>query len=226
VVHDAALQVAPSLVKAIADSVRFAVDTTDLQDRLRASGADASALPRGEVTFLFGDLEGSTEMLVALGDGYGPLLTDVRRNFREAANRFGGVVVDARADECFLAFSVPAAAVEAAVDIQRRLREGTWPTGMMPRLRVGLHLGTPELTADGYVGLDVHRAARVMSAASGEQIMTSASVATAVEGQLPEGLAMLSLGWFRLKGIPEPEFLYRITGPGLTSAVPPRATAA
>ena len=226
VVHDAALQVAPSLVKAIADSVRFAVDTTDLQDRLRASGADASALPGGEVTFLFGDLEGSTEMLVALGDGYGPLLAEVRRNIREAADQSGGVVVDARADECFLAFSVASAAVETAIDIQRRLREGTWPSEMTPRLRVGLHLGTPELTADGYVGLDVHRAARVMSAANGEQILTSGSLANAVKGQLPEGVALLALGWFSLKGIPEPEFLYRVTGPGLASTVPPRATAA
>ncbi len=226
VVHDAALQVAPSLVQTIADSVRFAVDTTDLQDRLRASGADAAALPRGEVTFLFGDLEGSTEMLVALGDGYGPLLGAVRRNVRESADQFGGVVVDARADECFLAFPVPSAAVEAAVDIQRRLRDGTWPIGMMPRLRVGLHLGTPELTADGYVGLDVHRAARVMSAAHGEQILTSGSLATAVKSRLPDGVGLLALGWFSLKGIPEPEFLYRVTGPGLTSQAAPRATAA
>jgi len=225
-VHDAALQVAPSLVQTIADSVRFAVDTTDLQDRLRASGADVTALPRGEVTFLFGDLEGSTEMLVALGDGYGALLTEVRRNFREAADHFGGVVVDARADECFLAFPLPSEAVEAAVDIQRRLRDGTWPTGMTPRLRVGLHLGTPELTADGYVGLDVHRAARVMSAANGEQILTSGSLANAVKSKLPNGVGLLALGWFSLKGIPEPEFLYRVTGPGLTSQAAPRAQGA
>jgi class 3 adenylate cyclase len=226
VVHDATLDVDPALVRAIADSVRFAVDTTDLRDRLRASGGDASALPRGEVTFLFGDLEGSTEMLVALGDAYGRVVNEMRRIVREAADRFGGQVVDARADECFLVFPRAAAAVEAAVDIQRRLRDATWPEGGIPRLRVGLHLGTPELTADGYVGLDVHRAARVMAAANGKQVMTSASVATAVKGRLPEGLSLLELGWFSLKGIPEPEFLYRVVGPGLTSGAPPRATAA
>ena len=65
-----------------------------------------------------------------------------------------------------------------------------------------------------------------MSAASGDQVMTSASVATAVKGRLPEGLSLLELGWFSLKGIPEPEFLYRVIGPGLTSGAPPRATAA
>ena len=226
VIHDATLDVDPALVRAIVDSVRFAVDTTDLRDRLRATGGDASALPRGEVTFLFGDLEGSTNMLVALGDGYGQILNEMRRIIRESADRFGGTVVDARADECFLAFPRAAAAVEAAVDIQRRLREATWPEGGIPRLRVGLHLGTPQLTPDGYVGLDVHHAARVMSAANGEQVMTSAAVAMAVKGQLPESLGLLELGWFTLKGIPEPEFLYRVTGPGLPSGAPPRATAA
>jgi class 3 adenylate cyclase len=226
VVHDATLDVDPALVRPIADSVRFAVDTTDLHDRLRATGGDASTLPRGEVTFLFGDLEGSTEMLVALGDAYGQILNEMRRIVREAADRFGGQVVDARADECFLAFPDASAAVQAAVDIQRRLREATWPAEGTPRLRVGLHLGTPELSADGYVGLDVHRAARVMAAANGDQVMASAAVATAVKGQLPEGLALLALGWFSLKGIPEPEFLYRVTGRGLTSATPPRATGA
>jgi class 3 adenylate cyclase len=226
VVHDATLEVDPALVRTIADSVRFAVDTTDLRDRLRATGGDASALPRGEVTFLFGDLEGSTEMLVALGDAYSQVLSEVRRLIRESADRFEGTVVDARADECFLAFPAASGAVEAAVDILRRLREATWPPGGTPRLRVGLHLGTPELTADGYVGLDVHRAARVMSAANGDQVMTSASVATAVKGRLPEGLSLLELGWFSLKGIPEPEFLYQVIGPGLSSGAPPRATAA
>jgi class 3 adenylate cyclase len=223
VIHDATLEVDPTLLRTLADSVRFAVDTTDLRDRLRATGGDASALPRGEVTFLFGDLEGSTDMLVALGDAYGQLLGEVRRNIREAADRFGGVVVDARADECFLAFPVALGAVEAAVDIQRRLREAAWPPGVTPRLRIGLHLGRPELTADGYVGLDVHRAARVMSAANGDQVFTSGAMGSAVQGKLPEGLALVALGWFSLKGIPEPEFLYRVTGPGLTSQAAPRA---
>ena len=226
VVHDATLNVDPALVRTIADSVRFAVDTTDLRDRLRATGGDASALPRGEVTFLFGDLEGSTDMLVALGDGYGQVLNEMRRIVRESADRYGGTVVDARADECFLVFPGAAAAVEAAVDIQHRLREATWPAGGIPRLRVGLHLGTPQLTPDGYVGLDVHHAARIMAAANGEQVMTSAAVAMSAKGQLPEGVGLRELGWFTLKGIPAPEFLYQVTGPGLASGAPPRATAA
>ena len=167
VVHDAALQVDPALVKTLADSVRFAFDATDLRDRLRASGGDASALPRGEVAFLFGDLEGSTEMLVALGDAYGDVLTQVRRIVRDAADRSGGHVVDVRADECFLAFSQGSDAVEGAIRIQRELLEASWPDGGTPRMRIGLHLGTPELTGDGYVGIDVHRAARVMAAANG-----------------------------------------------------------
>src|SRR4051794_23111242 len=127
VVHDAALEVDPGLVRTVAEAVRFAFDTTDLRDRLRASGGDVGDLPLGEVAFLFGDLEGSTELLSRLGGTYAEVLAELRRTVREAADHHSGRVVDARADECFLAFADPAAAVAAAVEIQRRVRESTWP---------------------------------------------------------------------------------------------------
>ena len=214
VVHDAALEVDPAIVRSLADAVRFAFDTTELRDRLRASGGDVDGLPRGEVTFLFGDLEGSTELLSAIGGAYTEVLAELRRTVRETADAHGGRVVDARADECFLAFTDPVDAVAAAVEIQRRMREGGWPAGATPRLRIGLHLGSPELTRDGYVGIDVHVAARVMSAANGGQIFGSAALATAVVDRLPDGLAVQELGSFVLKGIAGPESLYRIDAPG------------
>lgn len=119
-------------------------------------------------------------------------------------------MVDMRADECFVAFPASAAAVDAAAGIQRRLNDATWPAGMAPRMRIGLHYGTPELTADGYVGLDVHLAARVMVTADGGQIVASAPVMTAVGSDLHDGLTAVPLGYVNLKGIAEPEFLYRI----------------
>lgn len=215
ILHDSALEVDPGLVGTVVDAVRFSVEATDLRDDLRARGGDVAGLPRGEVTFLFGDLEGSTELLTRLGDAYVDVLVELRRIVREVAEANHGRVVDARADECFLVFAKPLNALEAAVDLQRRLNAATWPNGVEPRMRIGLHLGTPELTTDGYVGLDVHRAARVMSTAHGGQVVASAPLALALTGHLPEGLTLSPLGYQTLKGIPEPEFLYRVATSGL-----------
>ena len=214
VVHDATLNVDAELVATVAEAVRFSVESTELRDQLRARGGDVADLPRGEVTFLFGDLEGSTEILSTLGDAYIDVLAELRRIVREVTDRFAGRVVDARADECFLAFAAPRHALDAAIEIQRRLGLASWPSGAEPRMRIGLHLGTPELTSDGYVGLDVHRAARVMATGQGGQIVASAAVATAIADQLPPGVTLLPLGYVSLKGIAEPEFLYRVAGGG------------
>jgi len=214
VVHDATLNVDAELVARVADAVRFSVESTELRDQLRARGGDVANLPRGEVTFLFGDLEGSTEMLSALGDAYIDVLAELRRIVREVTDRYQGRVVDARADECFLVFTDPGQAVVAAVELQHRLGNAAWPVGVTPLMRIGLHRGTPELTTDGYVGLDVHRAARVMAAAQGGQIVASATVATAVSERVPQGVTLLPLGYVSLKGIAEPEFLYRVAGGG------------
>jgi class 3 adenylate cyclase len=216
VIHDGTLAVEPALVASVADAVRFAVDTADLRDQLHARGGDVANLPRGEVTFLFGDLEGSTALLSRLGDAYVDLLAELRRIVRDVADRHRGRVVDARADECFLAFADPLDALTGAAELQRRLFRATWPNGARPRMRMGLHLGTPELTADGYVGIDVHRAARIMGAAHGGQIMASAPLAVAAGDHLPEGLSLTPIGYQSLKGIPEPEFLYRVAGAGLS----------
>jgi class 3 adenylate cyclase len=212
VIHDAALEVDPTLVETVADAVRFSVEAADIRNELHARGGDVAGLPRGEVAFLFGDLEGSTELLAGLGDAYIDVLAEVRRVVRDAADHHGGRVVDARADECFLAFADPAAAVKAALEIQHRLGEASWPSGASPRMRIGLHLGRPELTSDGYVGLDVHLAARVMATGKGGQVVASSLVATTVGPQTTGRVTFLPLGYASLKGIPEPEFLYRVIG--------------
>ena len=157
---------------------------------------------------------------------YAELLAELRAIVRASAERHAGRVVDARADECFLVFADAADAVAAAQDIQRRMRDAVWPDGVAPQLRIGLHTGTPDLTPDGYVGIDVHRAARVMSAAHGGQILASGVTETAVTGRLPHGVAMSPLGSFSLKGIAEPEQLCQVVGPGPRIELPPRVPAA
>jgi class 3 adenylate cyclase/ActR/RegA family two-component response regulator len=215
VVHDASLAADPALVASVADAVRFAVDTTEMRDQLHARGGDVAGLPRGEVAFLFGDLEGSTELLARLGDVYIDVLAELRRLVRDVIDRHAGRVVDLRADECFLAFANPADALAAAVELQARLTSADWPGGEGPKMRIGLHLGQPELTADGYVGLDVHRAARVSSAGHGGQVLLTPETARLVDVPVED------LGRYELAGLPEPEHVYQLAADGLPRDFPP-----
>jgi class 3 adenylate cyclase len=209
----------PGLSATIAGLVGLTVDATDLRDELRARGGDTVDLPDGVVTFLFGDVEGSTGLLNALGTRYADVLIELRRMATEAAERLGGRLVDAHGDEIFLVFTSPDAAVAAAMDIQDRLARADWPEGMRPRLRIGLHTGRPERSASGYVGLDVHRAARVMSAAHGGQIVASAAVMDAA-GTLPDA-SVRPLGRFALPGLPEPLALVQIEATDASTTFPP-----
>ena len=138
-------------------------------------------LPKGQVTFLLTDIEGSTELLGRLDDRYAPLLADVRRLMRAAVRHAGGREVDARADELFAVFEQAPAALDAAVAIQRAMQASTWPDGVDVRVRIGVHRGRPTLTDTGYVGLSVHAAARICFAAHGGQIVVSSSVRSAVQ---------------------------------------------
>ena len=119
------------------------------------------------MTFLLTDIQDSTGLVQRLGDGYASLLADTRRLIRSAVRRAGGHEVDARADEFFAVFKHPPAAVEAAVAIQRAVRDHDWPVGGAVRLRAGVHSGRPTQTEGGYVGLAVHTTARVSAAAHG-----------------------------------------------------------
>ncbi len=178
-------------------------------------------LPRGHVTFLLTDIEGSTELLGRLDDRYAPLLADVRRLLRAAVRAAGGREVDARADELFAVFESAPSALEAAVAIQRAMQANAWPEGMDVRLRIGLHRGRPTLTENGYVGLAVHTAARICSAAHGGQIVLSSAVQAAVLESLAEGISLRSLGAWRFQGLREPEDLFQVDAPDLLVDFPP-----
>ena len=182
-------------------------------------------LPQGEVTFLLTDIEGSTELLSRLSDRYGPLLADVRRRVRAAVRDAGGHEVDARGDDQFAVFEQPAGALEAALAIQRAMRDGAQSGGVEVRIRIGLHRGRPALTDTGYVGLSVHAAARICFAAHGGQIVASSAVGRAVDGSLPEGVSLRSLGAWRFRGLPEPISLFQVDAPGLPAEFPPLRSA-
>jgi class 3 adenylate cyclase len=129
-------------------------------------------LPAGRVTFLFTDIEGSTRLLHALGDRYAEVLADQGRLLRDSFGRHGGVEVDTQGDSFFVAFPDPADALAAAEEAQRALAAHSWPDGEL-RVRMGLHTGDPLVAADHYVGIDVHRGARIAAAAHGGQVVVS-----------------------------------------------------
>jgi class 3 adenylate cyclase len=183
-------------------------------------------LPKGQVTFLLTDVEGSTELLGRLDDGYAPLLADVRRLVRAAVQHAGGREVDARADEFLAVFERAPAALEAALAIQRAMHAGAWPGGIDVRLRIGLHRGRPALTDTGYVGLAVHAAARICFAAHGGQIVVSSAVHAGVIDSLAEGVSLRSLGAWRFQGLPEPVPLFQVDAADLPADFPPPRSAA
>jgi class 3 adenylate cyclase len=220
-VHDPAVLDDPDLVKTVLDAVRFVIESERLQGEVEARATDAATLPTGFVTFLLTDIEGSTALLRHLGDRYGDLLNEVRGIIRGAVLRAGGSEVDARADEFFGAFERAAAAIEAAVAIQRVLGERTWPDELQCRVRAGIHSGRPTLTDTGYIGLSVHTAARVCFVGHGGQIVVSGQTRSAVEGSLPEGVRLRSLGRRRLPGLPQAEALFQIEAEGLLTDFPP-----
>jgi predicted ATPase/class 3 adenylate cyclase len=157
-------------------------------------------LPTGTVTFLFTDVEGSTKLLHELGaEGYAAALAEHRRILREAFDAHGGVEVDTQGDAFFVAFPTAPGALGAAADALRRLAAGPI------RVRIGVHTGTPHLDEEGYVGVDVHRAARIAAAGHGGQVLVSASTAALVD---TDGLR--DLGEHRLKDLSAPERIYQI----------------
>jgi predicted ATPase/class 3 adenylate cyclase len=178
-------------------------------------------LPSGTVTLLFTDIEGSTRMLQELGrEAYVRALTAHRRLLREAFTSHGGVEVEIQGDSFHFAFASARDAVSAAVAGQRALHEHEWESQPI-RVRVGLHTGEPVQAEGLYAGLDVHHAARVMSAGHGGQILLSHRTAELVEGELDTGVALFDLGEHRLKDLPAPQRLYQAVGEGLSSEFPP-----
>jgi class 3 adenylate cyclase len=182
-------------------------------------------LPKGQVTFLLTDIEGSTVLLRRLDDQYAPLLAEVRRRVRTAVRQAEGREVDVRGDDSLAVFEQAPAALEAALAIQRAMDADTWPDETDVRLRIGLHSGRPTLTDTGYVGLAVHAAARICFAAHGRQIVVSSAVRNAVAASLPAGVSLRGLGAWRFRGLPEPVELYQVDAADLPAEFPPLRSA-
>ncbi len=165
-------------------------------------------LPTGVVTLLFTDVEGSTNLLHELGDEYGAALHEHRRIVRNAFGAHDGVEVDTQGDAFFVAFARASDAVAAAADAQRALDHGPI------RVRMGLHSGEPQLTDEGYVGLDVHKGARIAAAGHGGQVLLSEAAHALVDAPARD------LGRHRLKDITAPERIYQLEIEGLPSEFP------
>jgi class 3 adenylate cyclase len=181
-------------------------------------------LPTGTVTFLFTDIEGSTGLLQALGDGYAAVLDEHATILRRAIADNGGVEVSTHGDAFFAVFTSPTAAVRAAVAAQRALAAHDWSPAPPVRVRVGVHTGEGTLGGDDYVGLDVHRAARIADAAHGGQVIVSDATRGLVQHALGAGVSVRDLGLHRLRGIADPEPLHQLVADGLRSDFPPPRT--
>ena len=176
------------------------------------------------ITLLFTDIEGSTRLLQQVGERYAEVLTECRQLLRTVFHQWNGHEVDTQGDAFFVAFARATDAVSAAVEAQRALASHAWPEGVAMGVRMGLHTGEPHLAAEGYVGLDVHRAARIMHAGHGGQILLSQTTRDLVEHELPEGTSLRDLGAYRLKDLEHPSHLYQLVTPGLPADFPPLRT--
>ena len=177
-----------------------------------------SSLPSGTVTFVFSDIEGSTALLKQLGDRYDGVLSDHRRLMRESFTERGGVEIDTQGDAFFFAFPRARDAVAAAVEAQRAHAAHEWPDGCAVRVRMGLHTGEPAVGSEGYLGLDVVRAARLCTAGKGGHVLLSDTTRALVGASLPDGVSIFPLGERRLKDIDEPERVFELE---IEGAAPP-----
>jgi predicted ATPase/class 3 adenylate cyclase len=170
---------------------------------------------------LFSDVEQSTRLLMRLGELYAEALDQCRRVQRAAWTASGGVEMGTEGDSFFVVFPTAETAVHAAVRAQVALGECAWPNCEQVRVRMGIHTGTPRLHGADYVGLDVHRAARIAAVAYGGQVLVSDATAKLVRDALPAGVSLRDLGGHRLKDLVAPERLYQLLIPGLLAEFPP-----
>ena len=184
----------------------------------------ARELPTGTVTFLFTDIEGSTRLVNRLRDGYARVMSEHQKLLRAAFGGHHGEEVDAQGDSMFWVFRGAREAIAAAADSQRRLAGHEWPEGAAVRVRMGIHTREPVIAEDRYVGLDVHRAARICDAGHGGQVLLSQTTHALLEGELPEGVAIRELGEAHLKDLDRPERLHQLDVAGLDTSFPPLNT--
>jgi class 3 adenylate cyclase len=170
-------------------------------------------LPGGTVTFLFSDIESSTQLMRELGEDWEDALTAHNRILRESFAEAGGREVDRQGDAFFSVFPTARNALAAGAAAQRALDSYRWPQGADLRVRMGIHTGEPSVGGEGYLGVDVVRAARICSAASGGQVLVSETTRALVGGASLE-----DVGEHQLKDMEHPERLYQLVIPGLERA--------
>lgn len=181
--------------------------------------------PTGTVTFLFSDIEGSTKLLHGLGrDRYGVVLREHHRLLREVWSAHEGYEVDTEGDAFFVAFARPSAALAASAEAQRTLALARWPEGCELRVRMGIHSGEAAVQGGKYVGVAVHRGARICSAAHGGQVLVSQTTTDLCADEDLDAISLRDLGLHRLKDLTEPQRLYQLIGEELAREFPPPKT--
>ncbi len=181
-------------------------------------------LPFGAVTLLFSDMEGSTRLLQALGERYAETLTAHHAILRACFEKHHGRIVDTPGDSFFVAFPRALDAVNAAIEAQRALAAHAWGEAITVRVRMGLHTGEPRAQGERYIGVDVHRAARIGAAGYGGQILLSETTYALIQNNLPHGVHLRELGEHRLKDFDAPARLYQVVCADLPSDFPPLKT--
>jgi predicted ATPase/class 3 adenylate cyclase len=176
--------------------------------------------PTGTVTFLFTDIEGSTNLARSLGDRWPDVLQEHHAILRRAIRDHQGVEVRTEGDAFFAVFTSAVDAVGACVEAQRKLAEHPWPQDGPVRVRMGMHTGEGRPGGDDYVGLDVHRAARISAAGHGGQALLSEATKALAEGRLPAGVGLRNLGRHRLKDFDDPQRIHQVVIEGLRDDFP------
>ena len=184
----------------------------------------SSAQPFGTVTFLFTDIEGSTRLLEALGQDYATVLAEHQAILRAAIYKWNGQEQGTQGDSFFVSFARALDAVQCTIDAQRALAAHSWTRGHQVRVRMGLHTGEPLIAATGYIGMDVHRAARIGDAGHGGQVLLSQTTRELVQHELPSDVTIRDLGEFRLKDLKFPTPLFQLVIAGLQNDFPPLRT--
>src|SRR5215216_6870241 len=184
----------------------------------------SAAQPSGTITFLFTDIEGSTRLLDKMGDQYAVALGEHQEILRAAIQKWNGHEVDTQGDAFFVTFTRALDAVQCAAEAQRALAVHAWPPGEPVRVRMGLHTGEPLIASTGYVGIDVHRAARIGDSAYGGQVLLSQTTRALVMSDLPKDITLRDLGEHRLKDLKYPTPIYQLILKGLPDDFPPLRT--
>jgi len=174
----------------------------------------------GTVTFLFSDIEGSTRLAAEHPEPWPRMLDRHRELLRSSFVTYGGTEVGNEGDSFFAVFPTAQGAIQSAIDTQRALAAEAWPEGAEVRVRIGMHSGEASVSTETYVGLDVHRAARIAAAGHGGQVLVSDATRALVEQSLPPDVELRDLGEHRLKDLVNRERLWQVVAPGLESVFP------